>query len=178
MSQAEVGQAPHEPELQGLGGWLILPLFHLVFNAGFVTFMFVTSFMHGYNAEPPQVGGSGTGDAAVRTGGIVATFAEPSMLASLGVALLGLWVILYAIICLIRFFQKKKHVPKMMIGFYILLMSMTAANAAAIHFFPALVESEKDVHDAYTGVARVLVACVIWIPYFIRSERVKNTFVR
>lgn len=27
-------------------------------------------------------------------------------------------------------------------------------------------------------IARSAIACAIWIPYFIKSERVQNTFVR
>ncbi|WP_260865857.1 DUF2569 domain-containing protein [Paenibacillus xylanexedens] len=29
-----------------------------------------------------------------------------------------------------------------------------------------------------TGIVRLVITCAIWIPYFIKSERVRNTFIR
>jgi hypothetical protein len=179
MSQAESSQAEPEYELKGIGGWLILPLLHLVANAGMIAVMVVTSFLEGYDMAEAQGTPDGGGD-----GGTPDVLAElsalftPAFLASIGVLLIASWVFLFAIFCLVRFFQKKKHVPKLMIGFYVLLVALTVANAAALHWFPELSMGPDDMKDAMIGLVRVGIAAAIWIPYFLVSERVKNTFVR
>lgn len=171
MAQVDIPQSSRESELTGIGGWLVLPPVHLVLNAGIIAYTFVTSFMKGYNEGPTQ-------RAAGAASSVIEKFFSPAMLASFGVALISVWVFLYAVFCLIRFFQKTKNVPKLMIGFYSLIMILALANVLAIERFPELSTNPNDTFDAVMGTVRVGIAIAIWIPYFLVSKRVKNTFVR
>jgi len=64
-------------------------------------------------------------------------------------------MIIISIICLFLIFNKSKHTKKMMIVFYI-------ANGMI---------------GLYVLEILTIIGSCIWIAYFIKSERVKNTFV-
>jgi hypothetical protein len=63
----------------------------------------------------------------------------------------------YGLICAVSFFQRKRSTPMLMIGLYI-------ANAVV----------GLSMGNAVRGVG----LAAIWIAYFLKSERVKRTFVR
>jgi hypothetical protein len=63
----------------------------------------------------------------------------------------------YGFICAVNFFQRKRNTPMLMIGLYI-------ANAVV----------GMSTGNAVRGVG----LAAVWIAYFLRSERVKRTFVR
>jgi hypothetical protein len=78
---------------------------------------------------------------------------------------------------LLLFSRERKQFPTFIIGLYIFLllcavvdMVMSAQVVEAI--------SPGDGVQAIGRLGRTLVACCIWIPYFLVSKRVKNTFVR
>ena len=66
-------------------------------------------------------------------------------------------------------YTKKRLFPIAVIVFYagsfILLLT---DNLIALRYNP---------HSEWTTVARVFITCIIWIPYFLSSQRVKATFV-
>jgi len=72
--------------------------------------------------------------------------------------------IVFIIITLIAMFNKKKYLPKLMISFYL-------AN-----FILQLVLSM--ITEEYDSFLQSLISAAIWIPYFVKSQRVKNTFVK
>jgi hypothetical protein len=78
----------------------------------------------------------------------------------------------------VRFFQKKRQVPALMIGFYVLIIAKAVLNLALLRLYPDLVTAPSDMTDAWRGIAQALIAGAIWIQYFRVSERVENTFVR
>lgn len=178
--------------VSGIGGWLILPVLHLIANAALIAYFNVWGFLQSIQEEigrqaPPVETSTG----ATTGGGMAGTTPHapavnvpqaavqeilPQML-GLALVIFSGFVITYALLCLARFFQKKKHVPAMMIGFYLCLLIMAGANAALLLRFPTLQAKPDDLNEALVGVAQTVVFCAVWIPYFRISRRVKNTFV-
>jgi len=67
------------------------------------------------------------------------------------------------------FYQKKKSFPALMITFL--------ASQLAFVLIDHLAARALQPSTSLAGVLRSLVGAVIWIPYYLRSERVKATFV-
>jgi len=152
----------------GIGGWLILPIVHLVVNAGFIVFYLAQGFAKGFAERVPEVKGAPA----------AATVLSPGLELAMAIGLLSLVIVLYAVFCLVQFFRKKKSVPRLMIVFYLLLLLLAGATYYLILGFPELRQSPEDVWNATMALVRTVVAVAIWIPYFLLSVRVKNTFVR
>ena len=87
-----------------------------------------------------------------------------------GLALVALSFVYVAI----RFFQRKHDAPKLFIALllitilFILLDSAVVSSTLSLPFM-----------DAATGaaLARAVISAAIWVPYMLRSARVRNTFV-
>jgi transglutaminase-like putative cysteine protease len=92
--------------------------------------------------------------------------------------LLGqLTILLLAIFSLVLFFQKRRLFPKS----FILLIALNAIFVVCDHAFATAIVK----HPAPTAAAeharnllQVMFGCFIWIPYMLRSRRVKATFTR
>jgi hypothetical protein len=84
-------------------------------------------------------------------------------------------LIVFSVIVAIYFFQKRRIVPKLMIALLLANVFFVGTDYFVANVIPA-VGSQKDV-ESMTEFARVVIACVIWVPYFLVSKRVKATFV-
>jgi hypothetical protein len=79
-----------------------------------------------------------------------------------------------AAICLnILFYTKKRILPKCMIAFYaaqciLILVDHMAATA----IFPSV-----DLSSSLITMIRSFIVAAVWIPYFLNSRRVEQTFV-
>jgi hypothetical protein len=86
---------------------------------------------------------------------------------------------------LILIFRKRRAARGYAIAFYAFCCVVGAADAAAgllvmVGWFRSLGETataDAISSDAWQIIARVLALAAIWIPYFIRSRRVKNTLI-
>lgn len=76
---------------------------------------------------------------------------------------LNIILLIWATIGLFSIFNKKKYTPQIMISFYI-------ANIIIQLVLSFLIEN-------FIVIIQPIIIGVIWILYFIRSERVKNTFI-
>ena len=77
---------------------------------------------------------------------------------------LDMCFIVFIVVTLVAMFNKKKYLPKLVISFY-------SANLI-IQLVLALYTG------VYTGVILPIISASIWISYFVKSKRVKNTFVK
>jgi hypothetical protein len=165
--------APPEPDAPvGIGGWLILPLLHLIASPARIVYELV----QGWNEGLAEAGA----DVEVGVEDVIAglEYLNTGERIAAGFALCAAVIVLYAAFCLIQFLRKKRQVPNLMIAFYLLLGALVVGNYVLLANFPALWTAPEDLSDARTGLIRTAIAMAIWIPYFIVSERVKNTFVR
>ena len=77
---------------------------------------------------------------------------------------LDIALLILVVIALFSIFNKKRYAPQIMISFYV-------ANLIIQLVISYLV-------DDYEGILSPIIGCVVWIPYFLYSKRVKNTFVK
>ncbi len=79
--------------------------------------------------------------------------------------------LMFLLVMVILFFQRRSSVPKLAIYLYgIGLFMIVTDNLVAKYFDP-------DTSVDTQGIVRAFVAAAIWIPYFLLSDRVKETFV-
>ena len=84
--------------------------------------------------------------------------------------------LIYAICLIICFFQRRKYVPKLTILFLITNLIFVCFDYYLTHFI--IIRASSLNLDAIINLARSVVACMIWVPYFIYSKRVRSTFVK
>ncbi|CAH1211663.1 hypothetical protein PAECIP111893_03452 [Paenibacillus plantiphilus] len=77
---------------------------------------------------------------------------------------------------LIQFYRKKAMVPRLMIIFYIAPVVFGIINLILLYQIPLALELDEG--ESLKAVVRDTLTCAIFIPYFIKSKRVRNTFVR
>jgi len=156
------GSAPTriDSELEGIGGWLILPIIHLLIFIASVGW----GFYVGVSEASPQVNTPSDSDLT-------------SPVLALGI--LSVVGFIYAIVCLVRLLQRKANIPALMVCFYVLNVAI-----AALTVYAKLPDDKRfDFLDPTAAspamsLVRTTIFATIWITYFLRSERVRNTFVR
>lgn len=86
-------------------------------------------------------------------------------------------VVLLSIVTLILFMQRRKIVPMLMIGFYTGSILFTAGDFLIGQSIPVIAESQEALRAGVENLVRVIMVGGIFIPYFLRSERVRGYFV-
>ncbi len=137
----------------GIGGWLILPAIGIVVAPVWFA-KNVFDYFPGIELLEP--------------GTLVHTMTMIEVLGLIGFAIL-------ATLTAVQFFTYRKGAPKLYRVFMVgqLLFLMGDYWQAAIFF-------SKPMFDIDTGItmSMLFAACLIWVPYFLYSARVRNTFVR
>ncbi|EFM08796.1 Protein of unknown function DUF2569 [Paenibacillus curdlanolyticus YK9] len=132
-----------------IAGWLFLYIIFVVFSI-IQSIKSVVSVMNGGLGEAAASWGLPTNDALI-------------------IELLGLVVLILSIISVKLIYSRKRHVPKMIIAFEIIYL------VVLIYEYMKLSGSEAQVPDSWLIVG--IIVKIIWIDYFVRSKRVKMTFV-
>lgn len=170
MTEA-LGGTNDSKEPKGLAGWLLLPILGL-FVSIFVAFrLFKDGSLILFEPE------------------IWVAFITPGTLFYHSIwvpvivfgALIQVSMITVSIAALVAIFKKKRFVPRLMIGLYLLGIILAAVDIIlGVFFLPALVpELYKQVEsESFVKAIGSAVGAAIWIPYFLKSRRVKNTFIR
>lgn len=148
-------------EPSGIGGWLALPAL------GFIIGIPKTTLEMSRDLQP--IIQPATIDALL--GPDVPVGMKLYMLAALGGS-----VVLYValIVAAVLFFRKKRSAPGFIINFQFVSVGFLALIAFWGMSIPEL--GEEPYAQIGTTVA-MAISAAIWIPYFMHSKRVKNTFV-
>jgi hypothetical protein len=84
--------------------------------------------------------------------------------------------IAFEVVILVAFLKRKRILPSLVVAWLGLLFVTTAADLIFSSAIPFIASQPNDGSDSQ-ALARTIVGCAIWIPYFYRSQRVKATFV-
>jgi hypothetical protein len=152
-------------EYDSIGGWLILVAIGLILMPFRLGYDMVTEFLP---AVSPEVWSALTDKSSAAYNPALATVIVWEVIANLS-------LLIYALVVIVLFFQRRRFVPKMMIGLYAGSLAIVLLDILLVRLVAPDLTS---VGASQMGeIARLVVSCAIWIPYFIVSERVKGTFV-
>lgn len=158
MSQPEsAGEGP-----KGLGGWLILPMIGLVLSPLRMGYQFITDLLPVFD---PAVWNKLTDAALPGYRPMLVpliVFESVANVAMFAFTLAVMWF----------FFNKSRRTPRLFI-IWLVLLALTQVIDSALASRVGLPVDNASLRDIIRSVA----AAAIWIPYFLVSKRVKNTFV-
>lgn len=150
--------------LKGVGGWLILVTIGLVVTPIRILVLVFSTYAPIF-----------TGDAwsLLTTPGTAAynPLWKPMLLFELfGNVVFFLW----AIALLVLLFGHKRIFPKLMIAFYLGNLLFVGLDFLLASNIPAV--ASNDDASSVGELIRSIIVCLVWVPYFLQSERVKQTF--
>ncbi len=147
-----------------IGGWLVLPGIGLVLTPLVVIF---------------QLAQNGYFDNAIWSVFHQAGYENATALTiSVGFELVyNLCLLVFTVLLVILYFKKRTSLPKLIIIFYTLNVIMPLLELVLVFpLFPDGILGESDRSETYGQITRSFIGAAIWIPYFMVSERVKDTF--
>lgn len=158
-------------EYQGLGGWLILVATGLILTPVFVILSFWSNILPFFQE------------------GLWEKFTDPTSplyQRAFAPMLIGEMVccfvtFLFSLYLIYLFFKKSRKFPKLYIMWLtVTLIVLTYDTYAVVYALDALL-SEADKHsltsEGMVGMVRHMVQMMIWIPYMLKSIRVRATFI-
>jgi len=158
----------------GLGGWLVLPILGLI-----VTFL--TSLAALLTDYIPLFRSGAWSALTDRGSSSYHAWWAPTILFEVFVCAV---TIVAPVALLSLMFRKRPILPKLVIGFYAFVLFATIIDAVAVVTFAADAVRSAGFPDlagtmgieTSTAIMRTVFASAIWIPYFLVSKRVANTF--
>jgi hypothetical protein len=153
-----------DPRLSGIAGWLALPAIAIAVQPFVILFSFL-KLAPNYAADTW---------AAVTTAGQAGYHPmwAPTLLFELAA---NLGMIVFAVLLAILFFRKRRSVPYVFLAFQGSVLAIAALDAIAASMIPALAQPDN---AAWPEVIKRAVSFVVWGSYFMKSKRVKATFVK
>ena len=139
-------------EPKGIAGWLIIPAILLVWSP----IAMVVDIVQGIR--------------------IIQIFTPelPELMSDLWLSYsINLAIIVATVVAAVLFFKKRRIAVPAFVG----LMAAYIVASIIQAFLSAAILQEIDVADIIDSVGRSCVQGAVWIPYFLKSKRVKNTFV-
>lgn len=155
----------NDSEPSGLGGWLVLPMIGL----------FITPIQAAIAAKTTYLPIFTTGTwEALTTPGTEAYHHLWAPILIFEIACNALFFVA-AIVLLYLMFRKHYLLPKLMVAFYIAQVVYVGLDYYLGEMIPTI--AEMDDPEEFKQLTRSVMGACIWIPYFLSSKRVKNTFV-
>ncbi|MNW48184.1 hypothetical protein D3C74_255350 [compost metagenome] len=152
-------QQPYSSRPSGLGGWLVLPQIGIYFT---LLNSVIQIFSLGLTLLLPDEMGTLFGSG----------YYHPLWIPTITFEFI--YVILlfaFSIFALVSLYTKKSYFPKAMIIMYIVALVVSLIDCIL------MIQLDLGGTVPYRTVIQAVVASSIWIPYFLKSERVANTFV-
>ena len=153
-------------DLAGIGGWLYLVAFKVVFTPIVGVFLIYRVF-HGYLDLNVWEALTTPGNAGYRLN------AGPIILGEFAGNLLFMTVATWLVWL---FFRRHRLFPRVFIALLVSNLIFIAADEALItHLWPTTVNAN---HQTGGDLGRLMIQAIIWIPYMLSSKRVRQTFTR
>jgi len=151
---------------KGIGGWLILPLIGLFVALIRLPLLILKDLVPIFT--------EGHWNALTTPGSHVyhPLWASLIIFESVG----NIVFLIFAIILLVLFFRKSRLLPKLMISYLILNLMFVVGDFFFADLIPAVAEHSNS--QSAKELGRSIIGAVIWVPYFLVSKRVKQTFDR
>lgn len=150
----------------GLGGWLVLVQIGLIATLFTVSFQLLSNNIPSFSAEYWDILASKEGQLYHRLWAPLIIFeAAANML-----------LLLMSVVTLVLFYRKKAIFPRVMILLYIFNLFISVTDYIFILNIPLARETGEG--SGLRSIVRAVFTSLIWVAYFRKSDRVKNTFVR
>jgi len=159
----KVPQSEPEKSYEGIRGWLIIPLLGLIINpieGSLLMYIYWQIFAKGYWSLLTTPGTE-----------MYHAFSAPLLIFALFGSSL---IIVLSVVTLWFFLRKSRLLPRLMISLLIFCFLFAWAAFFLADLVPA-VAVQSDLPNPNIGVT---IEVLIWVPYFLLSKRVKQTFVR
>jgi len=168
QDSAEIQSEPsiQEQNYQKIGGWLILVAIGVVVTPFIYLYILYTNFLPIFTDNNTW--------AVLTTPG---TQAYHPMWAPLIIfEILGnVGLFVFSIAVAIAFFQKRRFLPKLYITLLLSVLAFLIIDHLLSQSIPYI--ASMDNTDSIRGIIRGAATSAVWIAYFLKSERVKGTFV-
>lgn len=146
-----------------IGGWLILVGFGIVLSPFSMLFTIITQ---GYFEK--EVWASITTNSSPNYNPALAAF-------FLFELLLNVVMLVFSGLTAILFIKRRSSFPRLAIIFYV--SNFLFITVDSLIYMSLNISADSDLKDLYTQAARSFISMAIWVPYFLKSERVRETFV-
>jgi hypothetical protein len=165
---AEVALLKAEPE--GIGGWLVLPLIGLVLAPLSLLYSLFANLLPGFRGDLWLA-------LTTPDSGFYSPYWPHYLVAS---SVLTVAFSVCAVVLLVAFLQRRRQVPLLMTLFYLAAIAMGVFDLLSLRYFAGHVPLAQTTlaQGGLSQLVRSAVPSLIWIPYFHRSVRVRNTFTR
>lgn len=152
--------------VSGLGGWLILVQIGLYLTMILLTVQLFQHSLPAFRSDTWEVLTSLTSQ-------YYHPLWEPVLIFE---AIYNVLFLFFCIFILINFYGKKSTLPRLMIIFYSVSLIIGVIDYLLVIQIP--LASELEDGSSLRDIVKSVITCAIWIPYFMKSERVHNTFIR
>lgn len=86
--------------------------------------------------------------------------------------------LIFTILIIVLFFQRRTIAPRMIIWFFAVTLVFSCLDTLLTFRLVGDAFSEAEIQESYLELVKQAIRSAIWIPYFILSARVKETFTR
>lgn len=152
--------------ISGLGGWLVLVQIGLILST-------INIILHLYRYTIPSLSPDVWNALTSEQSSLYHPLWGPAIAFD---AIYNMASLAFCFFILFCFYSKKSILPRLMIILYAVNLIVSIIEPFWIN---QLLSAEEN-NDGYKlgGTFRAALTCLIWIPYFLKSERVRNTFIR
>ncbi|HEY1772603.1 MAG TPA: DUF2569 domain-containing protein [Gammaproteobacteria bacterium] len=165
MSEDQATQATATTGPMGLGGWLILPGIAMGLHLLWLLWdlMGLMAFRSG---NVPDASAAGI------------DFSDPAFIRLLNYEFnTSIVMVIFLVALLVLFFTRSWLLPKAFIAFLALNILIRLFDVMQAHGVATL-NTDNNADASFTALARPVIYAVVWGSYFLKSVRVRNTFIR